>query len=214
MRIGSAASAYLKLGEGCSNNCSYCSIPLIRGTRTSRPLKAVLTEARQLVEAGARELNLIAQDTTAYGLDRAGRSQLPRLLRELYKLPGPLWFRILYAHPRHLTTEILDTMAADDRVCPYLDLPLQHISDRMLKAMGRGYGRRRVEPASQALIGRLPSFSRPTTRISCSSRTAMANTATNPANASQKLTARPATVSTSPAIRPSESITKRRRDTR
>ena len=165
MRIGFAASAYLKLGEGCSNNCSYCSIPLIRGTRTSRPLKAVLTEARQLVEAGARELNLIAQDTTAYGLDRAGRSQLPRLLRELYKLPGPLWFRILYAHPRHLTAEILDTMAADDRVCPYLDLPLQHISDRMLKAMGRGYGRRRVERQLAGIREALPGAALRTTFI-------------------------------------------------
>ncbi len=165
MRIGSAASAYLKLGEGCSNNCSYCSIPLIRGTRASRPLRAVLAEARQLVDSGARELNLIAQDTTAYGLDRAGRSQLPRLVRELYKLPGPLWFRLLYAHPRHLTGEILDTLAADERVCPYLDLPLQHISDRMLQVMGRGYGRRRVERQLAGIREALPGAALRTTFI-------------------------------------------------
>lgn len=165
MRIGFSASAYLKLGEGCSNNCSYCSIPLIRGTRASRPLKAILNEARQLVNSGARELNLIAQDTTAYGQDRAKRSQLPRLLRELYKLPGPLWFRLLYAHPRHLTAEILDTLAADERVCPYLDLPLQHISDRMLKAMGRGYGRRRVERQLAGIRETLPGAALRTTFI-------------------------------------------------
>ncbi len=145
MRIGSECSAYLKIGEGCSNCCAYCSIPLIRGRRASRPMKAILKEARELVASGAKELNLIAQDTTAYGMDIAGKPQLAALLKELLKMPEDLWFRILYAHPKHLTEEILAVMGSDGRVCPYLDLPLQHVNERMLKAMGRGYGRRRVE---------------------------------------------------------------------
>lgn len=165
MRIGSAASAYLKLGEGCSNNCAYCSIPLIRGRRASRPLPAILREARELVAAGAKELNLIAQDTTAYGMDIAGEPRLAALLRELYKIPGALWFRVLYAHPRHLTDEILETMAADERVCRYLDLPLQHANDRMLAAMGRGYGRARVDEALAQIRRRLPGAALRTTFI-------------------------------------------------
>ena len=165
MRIGATASAYLKLGEGCSNCCAYCSIPLIRGRRASRPLKAVLKEARDLVAAGTKELNLIAQDTTAYGLDIAGTPQLAVLLRELVKMPGELWFRVLYAHPKHLTGEILDAMAADARVCPYLDLPLQHVNEKMLKRMGRGYGRRRVDEVLEQIDRKLPGTALRTTFI-------------------------------------------------
>lgn len=145
MRIGSPASACLKLGEGCSNNCSYCSIPLIRGRRVSRSMTAIVREARQLVDAGARELNLIAQDTTAYGMDIDGTPRLGALLTRLLQLPDPVWFRLLYTHPRHLTEDVLRIMASDPRICPYIDLPLQHVSSRMLKAMGRGVDRRRVE---------------------------------------------------------------------
>ena len=165
MRIGSVATAYLKIGEGCSNCCAYCSIPLIRGRRASRPPRAILKEARDLVAAGAKELVLIAQDTTAYGLDFADEPQLAPLLRELGKLPGELWFRVLYAHPRHLTDEVLEAMAADARVCPYLDLPLQHVNEKMLKRMGRGYGRARVDAALDALDRRLPGAALRTTFI-------------------------------------------------
>lgn len=165
MRIGSSASAYLKLGEGCSNNCAYCSIPLIRGQRASRSMAAIVKEARQLVAAGAKELNLIAQDTTAYGIDRTGRSQLVPLLKELSRLPGDLWLRLLYAHPRHLTEEILETMAADPRICPYLDLPLQHISDTLLRTMKRGYGRARVETLLEHIQRIVPGVAVRTTLI-------------------------------------------------
>jgi ribosomal protein S12 methylthiotransferase len=165
MRIGSEGSAYLKLGEGCSNNCSYCSIPLIRGRRASRPVKAILKEARELAASGAKEINLIAQDTTAYGMDAAGTPQLAALLKELLKMPGDLWFRILYAHPRHLTEEILAVMGSDERVCPYLDLPLQHVSETMLKAMGRGYGRARVDEVLEQIQRRLPAAALRTTFI-------------------------------------------------
>lgn len=165
MRIGSPASAYLKLGEGCSNGCAYCSIPLIRGRLASRSIRDIMGEARQLVASGARELNLIAQDTSAYGMDRARRSQLPNLLRELGSLPDELWFRILYAHPRHLTDEILGAMAADPRVCPYVDLPLQHIHDGMLKTMRRGYGRQQVEDLLPRIRAALPGAAIRTTFI-------------------------------------------------
>jgi ribosomal protein S12 methylthiotransferase len=165
MRIGAAHSAYLKIGEGCSNNCAYCSIPLIRGRRASRPMAAILKEARELVASGAKELNLIAQDTTAYGVDFAGEPQLASLLQGLLKMPGELWFRILYAHPRHLTDEILATMAADARVCRYLDLPLQHVNEKMLKMMGRGYGRARVDEALQQIHRFLPGAALRTTFI-------------------------------------------------
>lgn len=165
MRIGAEHSAYLKVGEGCSNNCAYCSIPLIRGQRASRPMAAILKEARELAAAGAKELNLIAQDTTAYGVDVAGKPQLAALLKELQKMPGELWFRVMYAHPRHLTDEILEAMAADARVCRYLDLPLQHVNDKMLKAMGRGYGRKRVDEALAQIERRLPGTALRTTFI-------------------------------------------------
>lgn len=165
MRIGSECSAYLKVGEGCSNCCAYCSIPLIRGRRASRPMKAILKEARELVASGAKELNLIAQDTTAYGMDVAGKPQLAALLKELLKLPGDLWLRILYAHPKHLTEEILAVMGTDERVCPYLDLPLQHVNENMLKAMGRGYGRARVKEVLDQVRRHLPTAALRTTFI-------------------------------------------------
>lgn len=165
MRIGAVHSAYLKIGEGCSNNCAYCSIPLIRGQRASRPMAAILKEARDLAGSGAKELNLIAQDTTAYGMDFAGEPRLAALLRELLKMPGDLWFRILYAHPRHLADDVLEAMASDARVCPYLDLPLQHVNEKMLKLMGRGYGRKRVDEALAQVDRFLPGAAVRTTFI-------------------------------------------------
>lgn len=165
MRIGEAGSAYLKLGEGCSNGCAYCSIPLIRGRRISRPMEAILREARQLVDAGARELNLIAQDTTAYGVDLDGKPRMAALLRRLLEMPDDIWFRILYAHPRHLDDDVLAVMASDPRVCPYLDLPLQHVHDGMLRAMGRGYNRRRVDMVLERLHHHVPDAALRTTFI-------------------------------------------------
>lgn len=165
LRIGAVASAYLKVGEGCSNNCAYCAIPLIRGQRASRPLAAVTREARELVASGAKELNLIAQDTTAYGVDWAGKPQLARLLRELLTMPDDVWFRVLYAHPKHLAADVLDVMASDARVCPYLDLPLQHVHDRMLRRMARGYGRARVDEALRLIARALPGAALRTTFI-------------------------------------------------
>ncbi len=165
MRIGSAATAYLKIGEGCSNCCAYCSIPLIRGRRASRAPEAILKEARELLAAGAKELVLIAQDTTAYGLDFAGEPRLPELLAELTKIPGDFWLRMMYAHPKHLSDAVLEALSADARICPYLDLPLQHVNEKMLKRMGRGYGRARVDDVLEQIDRRLPGAALRTTFI-------------------------------------------------
>ncbi|MCC7299994.1 MAG: 30S ribosomal protein S12 methylthiotransferase RimO [Verrucomicrobia bacterium] len=138
LRMGSPHTAYLKISEGCSNPCTFCSIPKIRGKQVSRPMDDILTEARALIEAGAVELNLIAQDTTAYGKDWDGQLHLATLLRRLRdEIKDDVWFRLMYVCPQHLTRDVLEAMASDPRFCPYIDIPLQHISDHMLSAMGR-----------------------------------------------------------------------------
>ncbi|MFA5688690.1 MAG: 30S ribosomal protein S12 methylthiotransferase RimO [Kiritimatiellales bacterium] len=138
LRIGSPHTAYLKISEGCSNPCRFCSIPKIRGRQISRPMDDIMNEARALIDAGAVELNFIAQDTTAYGKEFSGEPQLHNLLRRLRDgINDDVWFRLLYACPQHLTRQVLDIMASDERFCRYIDLPLQHISDPMLAVMGR-----------------------------------------------------------------------------
>jgi len=128
-------SAYVRIGEGCDNRCAYCAIPLIRGGYRSREEQSILAEARQLAENGAKELILISQDTTRYGRDN-GRS-LQELLRQTAELPGVEWLRVLYMYPDETPLELLEEMARHGNVCKYLDLPLQHASDRMLRAMNR-----------------------------------------------------------------------------
>ncbi|MBM4152294.1 MAG: 30S ribosomal protein S12 methylthiotransferase RimO [Kiritimatiellaceae bacterium] len=138
LRMGSPHSAYLKISEGCSNPCTFCSIPKIRGKQISRPMDDILTEAHALIESGAVELNFIAQDTTAYGKDWDGELHLKTLLTRLRdEIQEDVWFRLLYAYPPHLTRDVLQVMASDPRFCHYIDMPLQHISDAMLTAMGR-----------------------------------------------------------------------------
>lgn len=132
-------SAYLKIAEGCSHRCTYCTIPAIRGPFRSRPLATLLEEARELAARGVIELNLVAQDTTAYGRDLAGRPLLPELLEQLAAIPGLGWLRVLYGHPTGVTPELLRVMQAEPKICPYLDLPLQHVNDRLLRRMGRDY---------------------------------------------------------------------------
>lgn len=141
VRIGSEASAYLKIAEGCSNHCAYCSIPRIRGDLVSRNMDDILHEAQMLLNAGVRELNMISQDTAGYGMDRYSERKLVPLLEKLLDVIGNNWLRILYVHPRHLDEALLDIIKCHPQLCPYLDLPLQHISDRMLKLMGRHIGR-------------------------------------------------------------------------
>ena len=129
--------AYLKIAEGCSNNCSYCLIPELRGRYRSRPLEDIIKEAGSLARAGVKELILIAQDTTFYGWDLGDKFLLPKLLLELAKISEIAWIRLLYTHPAHFTPELIKEVARIDKVCKYLDLPLQHTSDRILKSMGR-----------------------------------------------------------------------------
>ena len=138
LRTGSPHIAYLKISEGCSNPCTFCSIPKIRGKQISRPMNDIITEAQALIEGGAVEISLIAQDTTAYGKDWDGKLHLAELLKRLRDEVGTnIWFRLMYACPQHLTREVLEVMASDPRFCPYIDMPLQHISDSMLDSMGR-----------------------------------------------------------------------------
>jgi ribosomal protein S12 methylthiotransferase len=155
LRIGSPHVAHLKISEGCSNFCRFCSIPYIRGVQASRPIDAVVTEARQLLEAGARELSLIAQDTTSYGRDLYGEYRLPALLRELEALPGDFWIRVMYVFPRFLTDEMIGLLGAGGKICPYVDIPLQHISERMLSLMGRGMDKRETIALLDRLAARL-----------------------------------------------------------
>jgi len=130
-------TAYLKIAEGCNNRCSYCIIPAIRGPARSRPPGDILAEARKLAGQGVQELIIIAQDTTAYGRDLRGRPTLPRLLRELAALPGPAWVRLLYSHPDKITPELVRGLAREEKLCAYLDMPVQHIDDEILRAMNR-----------------------------------------------------------------------------
>ena len=129
--------AYLKIGEGCSNRCTYCTIPSIRGNMRSRSMENVIDEAKQLAELGVKELNLIAQDTTSYGLDLYGELKLPELLNELCKIDSIEWIRLLYCYPDRITDELIETMKNQEKVVNYIDLPLQHADDKILKAMNR-----------------------------------------------------------------------------
>ena len=129
--------AYLKIGEGCSNRCTYCTIPSIRGNMRSRSMENVIEEAIQLAESGVKELILIAQDTTSYGLDLYGELKLPELLNELCKIDSIEWIRLLYCYPDRITDELIETMKKQYNVVNYIDLPLQHADDKILKAMNR-----------------------------------------------------------------------------
>ncbi|MFH1758825.1 MAG: 30S ribosomal protein S12 methylthiotransferase RimO [Pseudomonadota bacterium] len=130
-------SVYIKIAEGCSNHCSYCVIPQIRGRLRSRKVSSVLQEARQAVSRGVKEINLIAQDVTAYGRDLQDGTDLTRLLQSLVKVKGLKWIRLLYAHPGHVTPELIRLIREEEKICKYLDLPLQHIDDHLLRAMTR-----------------------------------------------------------------------------
>jgi ribosomal protein S12 methylthiotransferase len=132
-----AASAYLKISDGCSNYCTYCVIPSIRGPVRSRKPDDILKEAEILAARGIKEIIITAQDTTAYGRDLTGRPQLSALLNDMAKIKGLKWIRLLYAHPARVTTDLLKIIAANEKICRYIDLPIQHIDDDILKAMNR-----------------------------------------------------------------------------
>lgn len=130
-------TAYIKVSDGCDNRCTYCAIPLIRGGFRSRTMEDILTEARQLANSGVKELNVIAQDTTRYGEDIYGKLMLPELLRKLCKIRELHWIRVLYCYPDRVTDELIDVIAQEDKICKYIDLPLQHCDGEILRRMNR-----------------------------------------------------------------------------
>lgn len=137
LRIGPAHCAYLRISEGCDHRCSFCTIPAIRGPLRSKPLELILEEARELVSSGAVELNVIGQDTTVYGRDLKMRDGLARLLPELETIADLVWIRLLYAYPKGITDNLIETIARSGKVLHYLDIPIQHASDKILRAMRR-----------------------------------------------------------------------------
>ena len=140
VRVGSPHSAYVKISEGCDHRCSFCLIPKLRGPQRSRDVAGIVSEVTNLAAEGVREVVLVAQDTTAYGSDLPGAPTLATLLRELLRTEGPEWIRVLYTHPGHWSEELIEVFAAGGRLLPYVDLPIQHISDPVLRAMGRRHG--------------------------------------------------------------------------
>ncbi|PIP12168.1 MAG: 30S ribosomal protein S12 methylthiotransferase RimO [bacterium (Candidatus Stahlbacteria) CG08_land_8_20_14_0_20_40_26] len=137
--------AYLRIAEGCSNRCSYCIIPYIRGPYRSKKIKDIVTEAEYLRDAGVKEFILIAQDTTNYGIDIYGEYKLPEILQRLSTVDGVDWIRLLYAHPAHLTDDMIDIIRESKKIVKYIDLPIQHISNSILKSMRRKVTRERIE---------------------------------------------------------------------
>ncbi|PKN16872.1 MAG: hypothetical protein CVU71_18380 [Deltaproteobacteria bacterium HGW-Deltaproteobacteria-6] len=138
------ATAYLKISDGCSNCCAYCAIPSIRGKARSRRPDDILLEAQKLADRGIREIILIGQDTTAYGRDLKTRPKLSALLSDLASLPGLSWVRLLYTHPAHITADVLEAIAGHQKICRYIDLPVQHIDNTVLTAMNRGVFSERI----------------------------------------------------------------------
>lgn len=130
-------SVYIKISEGCDNRCTYCIIPYLRGRFRSRPMEDIIAEAKEMVSLGAKEIILVSQDTTRYGLDLYGKESLAKLLDELCKIEGIKWIRILYCYPEELTDELVETIANQPKIVKYIDLPIQHISDKVLKMMNR-----------------------------------------------------------------------------
>jgi ribosomal protein S12 methylthiotransferase len=165
LRITPRHYAYLKISEGCDRLCTFCAIPSMRGKHVTKPIEEVLREARELAADGVRELIVVAQDTTYYGLDLYGRVRLAELLRELNDVDGLEWIRVLYAYPIHFTDELIETLADTPRVLPYLDLPLQHINDRTLKRMQRRVNRAQTEELLSRLREAIPNLALRTTFI-------------------------------------------------
>jgi ribosomal protein S12 methylthiotransferase len=156
LRLTMPHTAYLKIAEGCDHPCSFCIIPHLRGAYRSRPVEEILQEAQALRDSGALEIILVAQDVTAYGTDGRSGARLPELLRRLARIEGLRWIRLLYGYPTKVSDELLEVMASEERVLPYLDVPIQHISDRILEAMKRAGGRRAIEAMIERVRGRLP----------------------------------------------------------
>lgn len=158
--------AYLKIAEGCNKRCTYCIIPKVRGNYRSIPMEELIAQAKNLGKKGVRELILVAQETTLYGVDLYGEKYLPRLLHELAKISDIYWIRILYCYPEEITEELIETIATEPKVCHYLDIPIQHASDSVLKRMGRRTNQEELRQWIGKLRQRIPDICLRTTLIS------------------------------------------------
>ena len=165
LRVTPKHLAYLKVSEGCDRLCTFCAIPYMRGKHVTKPIEKVIEEARELAADGVRELNLVAQDMTYYGIDIYGRPRLAELLRELNQVEGLDWIRVLYNYPNHFTDDLYDALSTSSKVLPYLDMPLQHINDRMLKVMNRRHTRAQTESIIDRLRATIPNLVLRTTFI-------------------------------------------------
>lgn len=158
--------AYLKIAEGCNKRCTYCIIPKVRGDYRSVPVEELVAQAEELAQGGVRELILVAQETTLYGVDLYGKKSLPALLRELAGIEGIRWIRLLYCYPEEITEELIETIASEPKVCHYLDIPIQHASDNVLKRMGRRTDQKELRQWVDKLKRRIPDICLRTTLIS------------------------------------------------
>ena len=158
--------AYLKIAEGCDKRCTYCIIPKVRGNYRSVPMEALIAQAEKMAEGGVRELILVAQETTLYGMDLYGKKSLPELLHKLAEIDGIYWLRILYCYPEEITEELIKAMASEPKVCHYLDIPIQHASDRVLRSMGRRTNQMELRSRIALLRERIPDICLRTTLIS------------------------------------------------
>jgi ribosomal protein S12 methylthiotransferase len=148
--------AYLKISEGCDNPCSFCAIPLMRGKHVSRPMEQIVHEAKLLSQKGVKELIVVGQDTTYYGLDIYGKRELPKLMERLSEIENIEWIRLMYTYPAKFPEELLDVMRESDKICRYIDIPIQHISDSVLKSMRRGITRRKLEDLLYKIREKVP----------------------------------------------------------
>lgn len=158
--------AFLKIAEGCDKRCTYCIIPDLRGSYRSVPMERLIKEAKQLASQGVKELILVAQETTLYGIDLYKKKSLPKLLHELCKVPGIQWIRIQYCYPEEITQELIETIRDEEKVCNYLDIPIQHASDRILKRMGRRTNQKQLREMIASLRSQIPDIALRTTLIS------------------------------------------------
>ncbi|MDE7326460.1 MAG: 30S ribosomal protein S12 methylthiotransferase RimO [Lachnospiraceae bacterium] len=158
-------TAYLKIAEGCNKHCTYCAIPKMRGEYRSIPMERLVSEAEFLAEGGCRELILVAQETTVYGIDLYGKKSLPALIGHLAAIPGIVWIRLLYCYPEEIDKELIELFLTQPKLCHYLDMPIQHAADHILQEMGRRTSRKELENLIADLRGKVPDITLRTTLI-------------------------------------------------